>query len=162
MVSKGSGDSQVYKSKMNNFDLFVHKVSLGIQQNMMEQEPMFMEVNEFVLVERALEDLDETCYIQVALHIMNITRRLVLSFLMRDPFPFKPGTFSSTLKDFMFEFRQLDFKQQSIDSVQNHMAEIEPRKYEDTDEQGDSLDAFYSLCNNLINDEVLIIKLKHT
>ena len=89
MVSKGSGDSQVYKSKMNNFDLFVHKVSLGIQQNMMEQEPMFMEVNEFVLVERALEDLDETCYIQVALHIMNITRRLVLSFLMRDPLPFK-------------------------------------------------------------------------
>lgn len=122
---------------------------------------MYLEVNEFVLVERALEDYDETCYIQVVLHMMNVTRRLVLSYLMRDPFPFKAGTFSQTLKDFMFEFRQLDFEQQSIEGVVRHMGEIEPKKYEDTDEQGDSLDAFYSLCNNLMNDEVLVLKQKH-
>ena len=53
----------------------------------------YMEVNDFVMCERSLKSSGSTCYVQAVLHALGMTRRLVLTFLMRDPFPFKSGSF---------------------------------------------------------------------
>ena len=59
----------------------------------------------------------KTCYLSVVLHVLNIAKRFVLTWLMQDPFPFKATTFSSVVKTFMFEYRKLNFDPQSISNV---------------------------------------------
>ena len=90
-------------------EVFVTKAIIGIQSIKDEPDSLFSEVQEFMIVERALKDYGQKCYLSVALHIFNYIKRMVLFYLMQDPFPFADNTFSRLMKEYIFEFRKLDF-----------------------------------------------------
>ena len=81
-------DLNEYRDGTKNLDFFIHKTRIGIQAMEYDHETVFQEVNDFINVERALDSYYNTCYVSVILHLLNFTKRFVLTFLMRDPFPF--------------------------------------------------------------------------
>ena len=53
-----------------------------------EADEVFQDINDFVLCEKPLVPIGRTCYISTVLTALNSCRRYVLSYLMRDPFPY--------------------------------------------------------------------------
>lgn len=109
-VVKAEHELNTINANMRNLNLFIIKNCIGIQMMDAENDPEYMEVNDFVMCERSLKSSGSTCYVQAVLHALGMTRRLVLTFLMRDPFPFKSGSFCQAFKDFLIDQRELETK----------------------------------------------------
>jgi len=88
-----------------------------------DHESLFEEVSDFIAVERPMKKLGSTCYFSCVIQMLNVTRRLVLTFLMREPHPYPPESFCSCLKDFMYEYRKMDFKPKSYEDLLEVMEE---------------------------------------
>ena len=145
---------------MRNLNLFIIKNCIGIQMMDVENDPEFMEVNDFVMCERALKNCGSTCYVQSVLHALGMTRRLVLTFLMRDPFPFKAGTFCHVFKDFLIDQRELNTTAQSYEPLLDQLAALKHEPYANRDLEGDAHEAFYDITAAMIDEESQILNKK--
>lgn len=126
-----------------------------------DYDALYNEVNDFILVERALKQEGFDCFITCPLQLFNITRRTVMSQLMQEPFPHKPDTFMYELKQFMFDYRRMDFEPQSYAGLRGILAVRKPSLYEHSDQMGDSLEGLQDLFSLIIDDECALIHKQH-
>jgi ubiquitin C-terminal hydrolase len=145
---------------MRNLNLFIIKNCIGIEMMDVENDPEYMEVNDFVMCERALKNSGSTCYVQAVLHALGMTRRLVLTFLMRDPFPFKAGSFGQAFKDFLIDQRELEPTAQSYEPLLELLAAVKHEPYANRDLEGDAHEAFYDITAAMINEESEVLNKK--
>ena len=91
-----------------------------------EIEPEHVEVNNFILCERPLYPFGRTCYVQSVLNVLCCTQRLVLTFLMQDPFPYSKNSFSWSFKNLLIDQRQLDTEPEGYDDILDKLAIMKP------------------------------------
>jgi hypothetical protein len=115
---------------LENMCLFALKSSIGIQKLQTEEtDPLYEEVNEFVLCERALEPIGLTCYLSSALLALNACRKFVLWYMIKEPFPFPNNSFSNILRIFLTEFRMLSHGPHSYKPILQFLHTKKPLLY---------------------------------
>ena len=95
---------------LKNLSLFFVKSAVAVKTSdnddeQRETEEIYQDINDFVLCEKSLAPIGKTCYLSSVLLALNSCRRYVLSYLMRDPFPFQEDSLSQTFRTFLKEFR---------------------------------------------------------
>ena len=143
---------------LENMCLFSIKSSIGIQRiSDNDTDPIFLEVNDFVLCERALTPIGYTCYLSSALLALNSCRRFVLWYIIKEPFAYAEGSFSLELRKFLTQFRMLTQGSHSYKSILKYLHKAKPLLYGHLhvgDEVlGDSLEALQDIFTLCVNEE---------
>jgi len=159
-------DIEALHKNLQNLSLFFVKQAVGARDSQYtdelgQAEEVFHEINDFVLCERTLSPIGKTCYLQSALTALNSCRRFVLSYLMRDPFPFSEDSLSFAVRGFFTDYRQVKGPSHEYDDFLDSLAYFKPEQYEDESVMGDSLESFLDILNFCIDDEVEVHRAKN-
>ena len=125
-AQKRTKEAEAIQMNIKNLNFYILKNQIGIKNLDKQNNQEYAEINDFILCERPLYPFGRTCYLQAVLHVLCCTTRLVLSFLMRDPFPYKDDTLCSLFKDLLIDQRQLDTEPEGYDEILDFMARIKP------------------------------------
>lgn len=115
-----------------------------------EPENYFIEMNDFLQVERPYEALDNTCYFQSVLFILAQSKRFTISYLMKENSPYPSDSLNNQLIEMMLNQRKIMFEATEYEALVEVLAEEHPDQYDDTTTFGDSSESFYHVAQLLL------------